>query len=74
MRLVTFHTQAGQSRIGARTASGNIVDLHSACALYLREVEQEAAFARLADALVPPNMRALFEGDVRFTTAFGSEL
>jgi len=62
MRLVTFHTQAGQSRIGARTASGNIVDLNSACALYLREVEQEAAFARLADALVPPNMRALFEG------------
>ena len=62
MRLVTFHTQAGQSRIGARTASGDIVDLNSACGLYLREVEQEAAFARLADALVPPNMRALFEG------------
>ena len=62
MRLVTFHTQAGQSRIGARTASGDIVDLNSACGLYLREVEQEAAFARLADALVPPDMRALFEG------------
>jgi len=62
MRLVTFHTQAGQSRIGARPASGDIVDLNSACGLYLREVEQEAAFARLADALVPPNMRALFEG------------
>ncbi len=62
MRLVTFHNPAGQSRIGARTASGEIVDLNSACGLYLRDQEHEAAFARLADALVPANMRALFEG------------
>src|SRR5881296_2921427 len=62
MRLVTFETPAKQSRIGAMTADDRIVDLHSACALYLRDVESEAAFYRLADALVPPNMRALFRG------------
>jgi 2-keto-4-pentenoate hydratase/2-oxohepta-3-ene-1,7-dioic acid hydratase in catechol pathway len=62
MRLVTFVNQAGQSRIGARTPAGGIVDLNAACAVYLRDVERESAFCRLADALVPPNMRALFEG------------
>src|SRR5712692_1803335 len=62
MRLVTFEDPVRQSRIGAMTADGRIVDLHSACALYLRDVESEAAFYRLADALVPPNMRALFRG------------
>ena len=44
------------------TAEGRIVDLHSACALYLHDVEEEPAFYRLADALVPPDMRALFRG------------
>jgi len=44
------------------TADDRVVDLHSACALYLRDVENESAFYRLADALVPPEMRALFEG------------
>lgn len=39
-----------------------VVDLNSACALYLRDVEHESAFYRLADALVPPNMLALFQG------------
>ena len=43
-------------------ADGRIVDLRSACGLYLRDVESETAFDRLADALVPPNMLALFEG------------
>src|SRR5215471_131603 len=62
MRLVTFEDPVRHHRIGAVTADGRIVDLHSACALYLRDVESEAAFYRLADALVPPNMRALFEG------------
>jgi 2-keto-4-pentenoate hydratase/2-oxohepta-3-ene-1,7-dioic acid hydratase in catechol pathway len=62
MRLVTFEDPARQSRIGAVTDGGRIVDLHSACALYLRDVESESAFYRLADALVPPNMRALFRG------------
>src|SRR6059036_1902813 len=62
MRLVTFEDSVRRSRIGAIAAEDRVVDLHSACALYLREVENEAAFYRLADALVPPNMRALFRG------------
>ncbi len=64
MRLITFtfEDSARRSRIGALTADGRIVDLNSACALYLREVEKENAFYRLADALVPPNMRELFAG------------
>jgi 2-keto-4-pentenoate hydratase/2-oxohepta-3-ene-1,7-dioic acid hydratase in catechol pathway len=62
MRLVTFEDSAKRSRIGAITEDARIVDLHSACALYLRDVENENAFKRLADALVPPNMLALFEG------------
>jgi len=62
MRLVTFENQARQARIGAATEDGRILDLNSACALYLRDVEGEEAHDRLADALVPPNMRALFEG------------
>jgi 2-keto-4-pentenoate hydratase/2-oxohepta-3-ene-1,7-dioic acid hydratase in catechol pathway len=62
MRLVTFETSAKQSRIGAISADGRVIDLNSACALYLRDVESESAFYRLADALVPPEMRQLFEG------------
>jgi len=62
MRLITFLNSARQSRIGAMTPDGRIIDLNSACALYLRDVENENAYSRLADALVPPNMRGLFEG------------
>jgi 2-keto-4-pentenoate hydratase/2-oxohepta-3-ene-1,7-dioic acid hydratase in catechol pathway len=62
MKLVTFENAFRQSRIGAVTAEDRIVDLSIACALYLRDIENENAFYRLADALVPPNMRALFEG------------
>src|SRR5262249_39502975 len=62
MRLVTFENPAKQSRIGAVSAGDGIVDLNSACALYLRDVESEGAFYRLADALVPADMRQLFEG------------
>ena len=62
MRLVTFENSAKQSRIGAVGADERIVDLNSACALYLRDVESEGAFYRLADALVPADMRQLFEG------------
>jgi 2-keto-4-pentenoate hydratase/2-oxohepta-3-ene-1,7-dioic acid hydratase in catechol pathway len=70
MRLVTFENQARQARIGAATEDGRILDLNSACALYLRDVEGEEAHYRLADALVPPNMRALFEGgDTSLETA-----
>ena len=70
MRLVTFEDSAKQQRVGAVTPDGRIVDLNSAAALYLRDVESEAAFYRLADALVPANMRALFEGgDTSLETA-----
>lgn len=62
MRLVTFENSVGQSRIGAMTPDGRVIDLNSAAALYLRDVRQEGAHAKLADALVPANMRALFEG------------
>jgi 2-keto-4-pentenoate hydratase/2-oxohepta-3-ene-1,7-dioic acid hydratase in catechol pathway len=62
MKLVTFENAARQSRMGALVDGHQIVDLHTACALYLRDVESEAIFYRLADALVPPDMRALFRG------------
>jgi 2-keto-4-pentenoate hydratase/2-oxohepta-3-ene-1,7-dioic acid hydratase in catechol pathway len=67
MKLVTFENAVRQSRIGAllgnRQNDGlQVVDLHTACALYLRDVGGEAIFYRLADALVPPDMRALFRG------------
>jgi 2-keto-4-pentenoate hydratase/2-oxohepta-3-ene-1,7-dioic acid hydratase in catechol pathway len=62
MRLITFGDSGRRSRVGALTPDGRIVDLNSACALYLRDVEDEGAFYRLADALVPPNMRDLFSG------------
>ena len=62
MRLITFEDSVRRSRIGALAPDGRIVDLNSACALYLRDVENEDAFYRLADALVPPNMRELFAG------------
>jgi 2-keto-4-pentenoate hydratase/2-oxohepta-3-ene-1,7-dioic acid hydratase in catechol pathway len=62
MRLVTFEDRARRSRIGSVAEDGRIVDLNSACGLYLRDVERESAFYRLADALVPANMLALFQG------------
>jgi len=62
MKLVTFENAARQSRIGALISGQQIVDLHTACALYLRDVESEAIFYRMADALVPADMRALFRG------------
>src|SRR5262245_10734575 len=61
MKLVTFEHGA-QSRIGAINGKNQIVDLHAACALYLRDIEGEPIFYRLADALVPAEMRALFQG------------
>jgi 2-keto-4-pentenoate hydratase/2-oxohepta-3-ene-1,7-dioic acid hydratase in catechol pathway len=62
MRLVTFEDPVKRSRIGAVTEDGRFVDLNSACALYLHDVEHEGAFYRIADALVPPNMLSLFQG------------
>ena len=62
MKFVTFENSVGQSRVGALVHDDRIVDLNSAYALHLRDVRHEGAFARMADALVPANMRALFEG------------
>ncbi len=62
MRLVTFENPVGNARLGALTPEGRIVDLNSACSLYLRDIDGENAHDRMANALVPPNMRALFEG------------
>jgi 2-keto-4-pentenoate hydratase/2-oxohepta-3-ene-1,7-dioic acid hydratase in catechol pathway len=60
MKLVTFHAQARENRIGAITPSGQIVDLNAAYALYLRNAKQEGAFYALADARVPADMRGFF--------------
>src|SRR5215475_12090370 len=62
MRLVTFENRARQRRTGAVTGNGRIVDLNAAYALYLRDIEGNGAYQRIADALVPTNMRELFEG------------
>lgn len=61
MRLVTFETEPNRRRIGAVTPDQHVVDLNLACALHLRDAENEPANYRLADALVPAEMRALFE-------------
>jgi len=65
MRLVTFEDYTRRSRIGALTPDSRIVDLNTAYTLYLRDVEGEPAFGRLADTRVPPLMRGLFEGGDR---------
>jgi 2-keto-4-pentenoate hydratase/2-oxohepta-3-ene-1,7-dioic acid hydratase in catechol pathway len=62
MRLITFENNAHQLRIGALAADGRIVDLTVACALHLKDAKHEAAVYRLAEAFVPPDMRALFRG------------
>ena len=62
MRLVTFETGPRAQRIGGVTADDQVIDLNLAYSLYLRDVQNEPAYYRLADARVPPCMRALFEG------------
>lgn len=57
MKLVSFHCQSCEERIGTVAPDGDIVDLNAAYALYLRDVEQGGAFHALADARVPVNMR-----------------
>lgn len=70
MKLITFEDSMRRKRIGAVTDDERMVDLNFACALYLRDVENESAYYRLADALVPPNMLSLFEGgDTSLETA-----
>jgi 2-keto-4-pentenoate hydratase/2-oxohepta-3-ene-1,7-dioic acid hydratase in catechol pathway len=62
MRLVTFEATPHRPRIGAYGSGLRIVDLNLAYALYLRDVENEVAYYALADARVPADMRALFDG------------
>jgi|HubBroStandDraft_1064217.scaffolds.fasta_scaffold00123_24 2-keto-4-pentenoate hydratase/2-oxohepta-3-ene-1,7-dioic acid hydratase in catechol pathway len=50
MKLVTFENAARQSRVGALLGERQIVDLHAACALHLRDVAGAS------------DMRALFGG------------
>ena len=61
MKLVTFNRESREDRIGALAGDETIVDLTLAYALYLRNVQQEAAFYALAAARVPASMRGLFE-------------
>jgi 2-keto-4-pentenoate hydratase/2-oxohepta-3-ene-1,7-dioic acid hydratase in catechol pathway len=62
MKLCTFESRPGVSRIGAVRADGDVVDLTAAYALYARDLEHEQAAVRVAAARVPPDMRQLFEG------------
>jgi 2-keto-4-pentenoate hydratase/2-oxohepta-3-ene-1,7-dioic acid hydratase in catechol pathway len=59
MRLVTFGNPLQQRRAGA-VAGDRIVDLNLACAA--QHSSQGAAAYRFADALVPSDLRLLFEG------------
>ena len=63
MRLITFEDRSARSRIGAR-AGKQIVDLNTAYAAMLRD-QRDPACDRMAQARVPPDMRALFEGGDR---------
>lgn len=61
MRLVTFHHPAGGSRVGS-ILGDRVVDLHAAYALMCRDSLGEPRFRQLAQARLPDDMRALFEG------------
>ena len=65
MRLVTFEDAARRHRTGAVVRDGAVVDLNLAYAVYLRDIAHEGAYQRLADAIVPSDMRQLLEGGDR---------
>src|SRR5229473_672855 len=65
MKLVTFHSQGRETRIGALAGDSQIVDLNAAYATYLRNERNEGAFYAVADARVPAEMRRLFENGDR---------
>ncbi len=65
MKLVTFHSQGRETRIGALAGDSQIVDLNAVYATYLRNERNEGAFYALADARVPSDMRRLFENGDR---------
>ncbi len=60
MRLVTFENPLKQLMSGALAAEDQIVDLNLACAA--QHASEGPAAHRIAGALVPPDMRKLFEG------------
>jgi 2-keto-4-pentenoate hydratase/2-oxohepta-3-ene-1,7-dioic acid hydratase in catechol pathway len=59
MRLVTFENPLQQRRAGA-IAGERVIDLNAACAA--QHASQGSATYRLAEALVPSDVRLLFEG------------
>lgn len=61
MKLVTFKVHT-EERLGAY-AGDRIVDLNSAYALYLRDVEGRTSVHRLASAVIPPYMKGFLEGE-----------
>lgn len=62
MRLVTFENRTRQTRTGALTTNGRVVDLNSAYSLYLHEAKNARDAQPTADVVVPANMRRLFQG------------
>jgi len=72
MKLVTFEDRAKRSRIGALTPDDRIVDLAAAYDLYRRNSKETQDGE--ANALVPPDMRLLFEGGDRSLAAARSAL
>ena len=60
MKLVTFKVHT-EERLGAYIGD-LIVDLNSACALYLKEMEHRESAARWASALIPPCMKGFLLG------------
>lgn len=60
MKLVTFKVHT-EERLGAY-AGDRIVDLTSAYALYLKEVEGRQPARRWASAVIPPDMKGFLEG------------
>ena len=72
MKLATFEDRSNRRRIGALAPDDRIVDLTTAYDLY-RKASKETQ-AGEADAVVPPDMRRLFEGGDRSLAAARSAL
>lgn len=67
MKLVTFKVHT-EERLGAYLGE-NVVDLNSAYALYLREIEGKESAQLLASAVIPPCMKGLLAGGEESLTA-----
>lgn len=60
MKLITFKVHT-EERLGAYVEN-QIVDLNSAYALYLKEVEGRESALRWASAVIPPSLKGFLEG------------